>query len=276
MKRQDPHTSPVGLRGGPKPGSASQISDSGHPVFHPFDPEGQLRVYVRSLPHWRQPGATYFVTFRQDDSIPAAVLAEWVDTANRWYRAHALDPGWQRTDPQRFAAAYSKIAPRVRRAFEHQQARMLHQELDCCHGSCVLRHPAPRQQVADSMRFFHGQRLWMGDFTVMPNHVHAIMTPFEGWELEDLLGSIKKWTSRHINQWLGQLPAAELRCTASRDKGGLWQLESYDRIVRDDEELAIFRGYIADNAAKAKLCAGEYAHYVAEWLDAFAPRSRPA
>jgi hypothetical protein len=53
---------------------------SQQPIFQPFNPDGELRIYVRSLPHWRQPGATYFVTFRQGDSIPERVLAEWLDT----------------------------------------------------------------------------------------------------------------------------------------------------------------------------------------------------
>ena len=54
---------------------------------------------------------------------------------------------------------------------------MLHEELDKCHGSCVLRRRSPRKTVVDSLHFFHGTRLWMGDFVVMPNHVHAIMIP---------------------------------------------------------------------------------------------------
>src|SRR2546427_4561058 len=110
------------------------------PIFHPFDADGPLRVYVRNLPHWRQPGATYFVTFRQDDSIPAPVLAEWLDTRQRWYRVHGLDPQWEESAPERFAAAYGKIPQAVRRSFERRQARILHEELDRCHGSCVLRH----------------------------------------------------------------------------------------------------------------------------------------
>jgi hypothetical protein len=60
---------------------------------------------VRHLPHWRQTGTTYFVTFRQDDSIPASILAEWADVRARWYRAHELDPGWLKSAPDRFAAA---------------------------------------------------------------------------------------------------------------------------------------------------------------------------
>jgi len=242
------------------------------PMFRPFDPEGEVRVYVRNLPHWRQPGATYFVTFWQDDSIPAPVLAEWLDTRDRWYRAHAINPQWRRCNQERLEAAYAAIPEGVRRAFERRQAKMLHEQLDRCHGSCVLGHEGPRQSVVDSLMFFHGQRLWMGDFVVMPNHVHAIVLPFGGWELEDLLGSVKKWTSREIGQWLRNQPAARQPAGPSHNKPRFWQHESYDRIIRDVEELLIFRAYIARNAIDAHLRVEQYTYYAAPWLDAFAER----
>ena len=147
------------------------------PIFRPFDPEGEVRIYVRNLPHWRQPGVTYFVTFRQDDSIPAKVLEEWLDTRQRWYRAHGLDPQWLESQPERFDMTYRRIPEGVRRAFEREQARQLHEELGLCHGSCVLRHGEMRKLLSDSLAFFHGERLWMGDFVVMPNHAHALVVP---------------------------------------------------------------------------------------------------
>jgi len=33
-------------------------------MLHAFDPNADVEVRQRNLPHWRQPGATYFVTFR--------------------------------------------------------------------------------------------------------------------------------------------------------------------------------------------------------------------
>ncbi|MBI2479412.1 MAG: hypothetical protein HYV60_12510 [Planctomycetia bacterium] len=30
--------------------------------FELFDPDGELRITVGKLPHWYQPGATYFMT----------------------------------------------------------------------------------------------------------------------------------------------------------------------------------------------------------------------
>jgi len=231
-----------------------------------------MRVYYRHLPHWRQPGATYFVTFRQADSIPKTVLAEWFDVRQRWYLAQGLDPEWLANDPDHFAAAYQRILPGVRKAFERQQARFLHDALDRAHGSCVLRHPSPQRELVESLPNFHAARYWLGDFVVMPNHVHALIQPFDGLELEDLLGSIKKWTSRRIGQWLAAQPEAIQSDESAHKRDRFWQQESYDRIVRDAEELSWFRRYIAENAAQAQVPTGEFHYTAAEWLDEFAPR----
>ena len=275
------------------------------PCFRPFNPLGGMRIYIRNLPHWRQPGSTYFVTIRQADSIPAGVLAEWLDRRQRWYRAHGLDAHWRETEPERFLAAYRLIPDGVRRAFERREARMLHEELDRCHGSCILRYTEPRRIVTDALQYFHTKRLWIGDFVVMPNHVHALLIPFGGdeavleaadadharlgessyrpqlsesrpfsepWKLEDLLGSVKKWTARLIGQWLRNQPPDLRSQQLSQREPAFWQHESYDRIVRDAAELAAFRRYIARNPATAKLRPDEFSYDVASWLDEFAER----
>jgi type I restriction enzyme R subunit len=224
---------------------------------------------VRNLPHWRQAGVTYFVTFRQDDSIPAKVLLEWHDFRQRWFKAHNMVPGALAADRQGWAEAYRCIPLQARRAFERQQARMLHEELDLCHGSCVLSHPEARKIVADSLSYFHGDRLWLGDFVIMPNHAHVLLVPFDGWELEDQLESIKKWTSREIGLWLEtQADVIEWR---QQRRPRFWQQEAYDRIVRDTTELAAFRRYIAQNPRVAKIRDDEYTYHTANWLDNFAP-----
>ncbi len=233
------------------------------PVFQPFDPEKDVRVYVRNLPHWRQAGVTYFVTFRQDDSIPAKVLLVWHDERERWFKAHDLELGSMKTGRERWVAQYRRIPVQARRAFERQQARMLHEELDRCHGSCVLRYPEPRRILADSLSFFHDERLWLGDFVIMPNHAHALLTPCNGCDLEDLLESIKKWTSREIRLWLAGHTSAPSSSLPRHDRARFWQQEAYDRIVRDKEELSAFRRYIARNPQVAKLQKPEYTYHAA-------------
>jgi REP element-mobilizing transposase RayT len=225
-----------------------------------------LRVYFRNLPHWRQPGATYFVTFRQADSIPKAILAEWQDTRDRWFRAHRLDPQWLKSNPAHLAAEFQKIAPGLRNAFEREQARLLHEELDRCHGSCVLRHSYPQAELAQSLMHFHEQRLAVGDWIIMPNHVHAIVQPFGEHELEDILGSIKQWTSRLIREWLKLQPADFQPQGPDYARQRFWQQESYDRIIRDAEELVRFRKYIAENAKKANGPDGQFRYHAADWF----------
>jgi hypothetical protein len=52
--------------------------------FTPFDKQSPVAHYGRYLPHWRQSGATYFVTFRLADSIPAAKLRQWEAELDEW------------------------------------------------------------------------------------------------------------------------------------------------------------------------------------------------
>jgi REP-associated tyrosine transposase len=54
-----------------------------------FDSEADFRVYRRNLPHWRQAGATYLVTFRLADSLPTQKLATLKEQKKRWL---ALNP----------------------------------------------------------------------------------------------------------------------------------------------------------------------------------------
>lgn len=211
-------------------------------------------MYRRNLPHWRAKDAVYFVTFRLADSIPGAVLDRWRDERETWLMSYGLNgrlsrAGWKRR--------YGLIPENVRVAFERHEARRLFIELDRGHGKCQLRHPEAAAIVAGALRFHDGSRLRCGDFVVMPNHVHWLIQPLHEELLEKLLQSVKQFSCKGINRWLGR-------------RGTLWQGESHDHIVRDREELGRIRKYIADNPAKVGLREGEYFYYQG---DAFDPDS---
>ena len=216
--------------------------------------------YRRSLPHLRVEGATYFVTFRLADSIPEAIAEQWQEERVFWLQAHGVDPTWAELDPKRWSDAYLAIPVGDRRAFERVQQRQFLVELDKCHGSCVL--GKAHGIVAQALEFFHGERLWVGDYVVMPNHVHVLAQPFPGVQLEDWLYSVKRFSSAEISR---QLPPETPEATRA---GHLWQTESFDRIVRGVGELARTRGYIANNSAKLR--PGTFAAKRIEWLDEFA------
>lgn len=221
------------------------------PLFRGFDPNKPVTVYRRHLPHWRQEGSTYFVTFRLADSIPEQVIREWQEEDRIWLKANGIEgplsvPKWQ--------AAYSALPEKARADFERGAARRLHIGLDECHGSCLFRQAAAREVVSGALRHFQGERWWSGDFVVMPNHAHGLFQPTNGWELEDILGSVKGFVSTRLTK-------------LSVKEGKLWQQENYDRLVRDRNELNGWRRYIRGNPEKARLGEHEYTLFTGEWLD---------
>ena len=94
------------------------------------------------------------------------------------------------------------------------------------------------QALSDRMetvlRHFDGDRYVLGEHVVMPNHVHAIVSPVPGVALSDILHSWKSYSAKRINQMTGR-------------SGRLWQHESFDHIVRNPKQLERISAYIRDN-----------------------------
>ena len=189
--------------------------------------------YARHLPHWRVPGVCYSVTFRLVDSIPASVLAEIKREAEDW-----------RLRLAEASLANNGILPpdELDAWTEFQRAHLgkLEHVLDEGHGECLLRDPAHRQIMVDALHHFEGSRCEMQAFAVMPNHVHVLCRPLGEHLLEDLCGSWKWFTAQKIQRRLGR-------------QGGLWQEESFDRVIRDGDHYANTVRYIAKNPHAARL-----------------------
>ncbi|MCA9143628.1 MAG: hypothetical protein KDB05_12615, partial [Planctomycetales bacterium] len=58
------------------------------PNFRGLRPDIPVTVYYRHLPHWRQEGATYFVTFRLADALPQEKLRYLQRLRAEWERRH--------------------------------------------------------------------------------------------------------------------------------------------------------------------------------------------
>ena len=80
----------------------------------------------------------------------------------------------------------------------------------------------------------------MGDFVVMPNHVHLLCAFSSENALSKQCDSWLHFTARQINLKLGR-------------KGKFWQQEPFDHLVRSPEQYEYLRKYIAENGAKAGL-----------------------
>ena len=211
--------------------------------FKGFDPlssmpSGDFSTYARHLPHWRLPRAAYFITFRLNDSIPSAILAETQRDAASW-RQRLADHARPMSESERTQW----------QEFQRARLRKLERLLDQNHGECLLREARHRQVVADALHHFEGQRCEMLSYVVMPNHVHALCRLLGDCRVEDLCRSWKVFTAQHIQRSLGR-------------KGSLWQDESFDRIIRDKAHYQASVRYIAKNPLKAKL----QAHEASTWF----------
>ena len=211
--------------------------------FQFYDPEAEVDISYRCLPHWEQPGRTYFVTFRTADSIPAPVLKQWKYERNLWLRRHGINPLASKWEEQ-----LRRLAKPQQREFQNAFTKKWHALLDDCRGACVLKRPELSAIVGASLRHFDGQRYTLGDFVVMPNHVHLLVMFADVKQLRLQCRSWLKYTAGKINRALDQ-------------SGAFWQSEPFDHIVRSQEQFDYFRWYIADNPVRARLRPGEFLHY---------------
>jgi len=207
-----------------------------------FDPCEDALVVERRLPHWAQPGTICFITFRTGDSMPESVVDRWLEERWQWLRQHGIDPmqsHWEH--------ALAQLDKRLQSEFHQTFSQRWHDELDECHGECVLRRVELAHIVADSLKHFDGDRYELTDFVVMPNHVHLLAAFRDADQMLEQCRSWKHFTAARINRRL-------------KRKGRFWQQDGFDHLVRSAEQFEHLRRYIAENPMKARLHSQEYIH----------------
>jgi REP element-mobilizing transposase RayT len=173
------------------------------------------------LPHVDFPHLWQSVTFRLADSLPTSVL-------ERWKRELRNEPNEERDLSLR---------------------RLIDTYEDAGHGVCLLRDNRCAATLWDVIIQQQGIDYQVAAWVVMPNHVHVVVGPVDHKRL-DLSQIVKRWkgiSARRINQLLERT-------------GTVWQNESFDRWIRDEQHFANVVRYIAENPVKAGLCrtAGEW------------------
>ena len=186
-----------------------------------FDPHFARMVYRRKLPHWRQPGAAYFLTFRLADSLPLHVLRQWSQENEQWTASHP-----------------SPFTDEQRQEQINKYGRKLLTYLDNGFCSCMMKAAAIREHVASAMLHFDRERYLLGQFAIMPNHVHALVMPLGDWDLTTIAASWMRYSAVRINRDSGHA-------------GRFWQSEPFDHIARDRVAFGRFTKYIQDNPLKA-------------------------
>lgn len=188
-----------------------------------FNPHANVEIANRQLPHWRQNNTTYFVTFRLADSVPQAKLRLWKLKREEFLetRLHPLSESELTEFHQRFT-------------------KEMEDYLDAGMGACIFKNKDASELLASVLTYFQGIRYELGSWVIMPNHVHAVVTPKSGHKLEKILQSWKSYSANQINKLLDRT-------------GRLWQEESYDQIVRSEHHLFRIREYIERNPRAAAI-----------------------
>jgi len=171
------------------------------------------------LPHFESSDVTQHVTFHLADSFPQTVLLR--------------------------LEAELKTLPTEKRDVERR--KRIDAWIDAGHGSCALRKPAIAGMVQGSLLAFDSQRYRLLAWVVMPNHVHVLFQPMNGWTVAKIVAAWKKFTARKI-------------CDDRRDSvegpnpnAPVWHREYWDRYIRDQTHLAQVLEYIHLNPVKAGL-----------------------
>ncbi len=142
-----------------------------------------ISVQIGNLPHWECPGSTYFVTFRQADSIPEKERSKWRNIKEKWLNNNPKP--WDLETQQRYRATIT---------------RRMESLLDAGYGSCLIGRNPGQSIVRNAMAHFNHVRYHLDSFVVMPNHVHALFQPISGYSLSQILHAWKSFSSTKISE----------------------------------------------------------------------------
>ncbi len=113
-------------------------------------------------------------------------------------------------------------------------------EMDRGGGECWLKRPNIAHAVENALLHFDGKRYYLLAWSVMPNHVHAMLEMRSGYKLGDQIRSWKTFTARRANETLQR-------------SGPFWSDDYFDRYIRSDRHYETALNYIEYNPVKAGL-----------------------
>ena len=178
--------------------------------------------YQRKLPHYQPKQGTLFLTYRLFGSIPKSVI----DKLN--YKSQLLT---NQNGKRNHADAKS---------LDSKYFHLFDSVLDKAPNEPYwLSNSSVGQIVYDSLKYQDGKQYDLWSFTIMPNHVHSLLTlKANSLNLEEILRHHKRYTARQGNKILQR-------------SGHFWEAETYDHVVRDEIEFANILSYILTNPVKA-------------------------
>lgn len=200
--------------------------------------------YQRHLPHYQPPGNTFFVTLRLAGSLPLYVIQK---LKSEYEAQLKLISGIQNE--------------KVKRERYQDYQTSYFEKFDSVLGNYKnsvswLRQTAVAEKVKEAIHYYDGKSYDLITYALMPNHVHMVFAPINVGRFSEPPKSGRNGVSTYIVakilQDLKKYTAVECNKILNRS-GAFWQHESYDHVVRDEDELSRIIEYVLNNPVKAKL-----------------------
>lgn len=190
--------------------------------------------YRRHLPHYQPQGVVFFVTFRLKNSLPYEIIESLQQERERAKVALHTLPECKRV---------SQNMLDDRHYFERWETYLNRADF----GPRWLSQPEIADVVKEAFHYRDGKVFDLHAYCIMPNHVHVVFEPSSKSDchsdllpLNKIMQSLKRHTARQANLILGREDA-------------FWQDESYDRVIRNNEEYIQTINYVLENPVKAGL-----------------------
>ncbi len=193
-----------------------------------------MRIYRRELPHIHLDDKDYTLCYRLAHSLPRVVIQRLKEE----FHAACIelpDPG-----SKEWSDHHSLIYEQMQSEHLIKYDRYLNQALS---GPTYLKKPEIAQIIIESLHFVETQLdyWWIWSYCIMPNHVHLECTLKPGApDLEMVMKSHKNYTALSCNKQLNR-------------SGQFWQHETFDRLIRDEEDFNRRIWYTLENPVKAGL-----------------------
>jgi putative transposase len=207
-----------------------------------FNRDQTFSIIEKVTPHWVQSGCMVFVTWRTKDSLPASAI-QHIKSEMTQYRKHTNN-----AEDLGLKEEAGLFGMSCRQFMSWKTFHLYEKYVNAGHGACLLKVPRLRSIVFDSLLKFDGDRYYITDLVIMPNHLHFFVAfPDEAGLLRQS-EAWKRYTARCINQEVGR-------------RGDFWMPGQFDHLVRSEKQFEFLREYIASNPRLANLKPDEFTHY---------------
>ncbi|MFN3605224.1 MAG: hypothetical protein ACK4UJ_11005, partial [Leptonema sp. (in: bacteria)] len=133
-------------------------SDPNIDLFEFFNPHQEIKIHRGKLPHWKQQGVWYFVTFRLADSIPRYVQERIREERRIWLQKHFSTKSVPAFDSKDALEILETLSENERRKYYRLFSKRIQELLDAGYGSCILKDEKISRIVADALLHFNNVR----------------------------------------------------------------------------------------------------------------------